>query len=183
MKAGPTAMTKRHSSQWKHAGSLRSKKARQSKSTHKILMIPFFDSNGMIYMHWVPTGQTVNKIYNVEVLSEFRKRFLGKRPALFKSGQWHFHQDNAPVHNSILVTDYLTKMGINIVPQPPYIPDVAPCDVCYSLSSEAVVMRQLRRWKRLCRRWLTYRQWSPNQPSQSSCCILALDPAKNAIPR
>ena len=63
----------------------------------------FFDSTGMIYMHWVPTGQTVNKEYYVEVLREFRKRFLGKRPALFKSGQWHFHQDNAPVHNSILV--------------------------------------------------------------------------------
>ena len=27
-------------------------------------------------------------------------------------GSWHFHQDNAPVHNSILVTDYLTKMRI-----------------------------------------------------------------------
>ena len=50
------------------------------------------------------------------------------RPALFKSGQWHFHQDNAPVHNSILVTDYLTKMGIKTVPQPPYCPDLAPCD-------------------------------------------------------
>ena len=35
-----------------------------------------------------------------------------KRPAFFKLGQCHFHQDNAPVHNSILVTDYLTKMGI-----------------------------------------------------------------------
>ena len=22
---------------------------------------PFFDITGMIYMHWVPTGQTVNK--------------------------------------------------------------------------------------------------------------------------
>ena len=33
-----------------------------------------------------------------------------------------------PVHNSILVTDYLTKMGIKTVPQPPYCPDVAPCD-------------------------------------------------------
>ena len=44
------------------------------------------------------------------------------------SGQWHFHQDNAPVHNSILVTDYLTKMGINTVPHPPYSPDIAPCD-------------------------------------------------------
>ena len=50
------------------------------------------------------------------------------RPALFKSGQWHFHQDNTPVHNSMLVTDYLTKMGIKTVPHPPYRPDLAPCD-------------------------------------------------------
>ena len=120
--------TKRQSSQRKHAGSPRPKKARQSKSTHKLLMIPFFDSTGMIYMHWVPTGQTVNKEYYVEVLREFRKRFLGKRPALFKSGQWHFHQNNAPVHNSIFVTDYLTKMGIKTVPHPPNSPDLAPCD-------------------------------------------------------
>ena len=40
----------------KYAGSPRPKKARQSKSTHKLLMIPFFDSTGIIYMHWVPTG-------------------------------------------------------------------------------------------------------------------------------
>ena len=33
--------TKRQSSQWKHAGSPRPKKARQSKSIHKLLMIPF----------------------------------------------------------------------------------------------------------------------------------------------
>ena len=82
----------------------------------------------MIYKHWSPTGQTVNKEYYVEVLSEFRKRFRRKRPALFKSGQWHFQQDNAPVNNSILVTDYLTKMGIKTVPQPPYSPDLAPSD-------------------------------------------------------
>ena len=33
--------TKRQSSQWKHTGSPKPKKARQSKSTHKLLMIPF----------------------------------------------------------------------------------------------------------------------------------------------
>ena len=120
--------TKRQSSQWKHADSSRPKKARQSKSTHKLLMVPFFDSTGMIYMHWVPTGQTVNKEYYVEVLREFRRRFLGKGLSLFKSGQWHFHQDNAPVHNSIFVTDYLTKMGIETVPHPPYSPNLVPCD-------------------------------------------------------
>ena len=35
---------------------------------------------------------------------------------------------NTPVHNSILVTDYLTKMGIKTVHQPPYSPDLAPWD-------------------------------------------------------
>ena len=49
-------------------------------------------------------------------------------PALFKSSQWHFQQDNAPVHNFILVTDYLTKMGIRTVSQHPYSADLAPCD-------------------------------------------------------
>ena len=43
-------------------------------------------------------------------------------------GSVGFHQDNAPVHNSILVTDYLTKMGIKTVPHPPYRQDFAPCD-------------------------------------------------------
>ena len=33
-----------------------------------------------------------------------------------------------PVDNSILVTDYLTKMGINTVPRRPYSPGIALCD-------------------------------------------------------
>ena len=44
--------------------------------------------------------------------------------------QWYFHQDNAPVRNSIFVPDYLTKMGIKTVSHPPYSPDFAPCDFC-----------------------------------------------------
>ena len=54
-----------------------------------------------------------------------------KRPALFKSSHWHFHQDNAPVRSSILVIDYLTKMGIKTAPQPPFFTDLAPCDFCF----------------------------------------------------
>ena len=34
------------------------------------------------------------------------------------------------VHQSILVTDYLAKMGIKKVPHPPYSPDVALCNFC-----------------------------------------------------
>ena len=69
-------------------------------------------------------GQRVT--FRVTMLSS--GRFRRKRQALFKSRQLHFHQDNAPVHNSILVTDYLTKMGIKTVPHLPYSPDLAPSD-------------------------------------------------------
>ena len=76
------------------------------------------------------------------------KRFRQKRPAFFKLGQWYFYQENEPVNNSTIVTDYLTKMGIKTVLQP-ILQTLIPITFDYSLSSEAVVMRQLRRWKRL----------------------------------
>ena len=90
------------------------------------MILFFFGSTGMIYMHWVLTGPTVNMEYYFEFLREFRKRLCRKRPTLFKSGQWHFHHDNTPVYNSIFVTNYLTKMGIKTVPLSPYSPDLAP---------------------------------------------------------
>ena len=119
--------TKRQNSQWKHAGSPRPKEARKQ-ICPQTFDGPFFDRTGMIYMHWVPTEQAVNKEYDFEVLREFRKTFRRKRPALIKSSQWHFHQDNTPVYNSILVTDYLTKMGIKTVPHPPNSQELGPRD-------------------------------------------------------
>ena len=54
--------TKRQSSQWKHAGSPRPKKARQSKSTHKLLMIPFlqhwYDLHAL-GSHWTDSQQGI----------------------------------------------------------------------------------------------------------------------------
>ena len=74
-------------------------------------------------------GQRVRiRVTMLRFLREFKKTFLMRGQLSSKSGQWHFQQDNAPVHNSILVTDYLTKMDIKTVPHPPYSPDLAPCD-------------------------------------------------------
>ena len=55
--------TKRQSSQWKHAGSPRPKKVRQSKSTHKLLMIPFFSQHWhelhALGSHWTDSQQGI----------------------------------------------------------------------------------------------------------------------------
>ena len=124
MKAGSTGMSQRPRDRVPSGSMLALPDPRRPDGTNppKNFDDPFF------HMHWVLTGQTVNKEYYVDVLREFRKRFRRKRPALFKSAQWHFRQDNAPVHNSILVTNYLTKIGIKTVPYPLYSPDLAPCD-------------------------------------------------------
>ena len=43
--------------------------------------------------------------------------------------EWHFRSVAFPPGQcTILVTDYLTKMGIKTVPHSPYSPDLAPCD-------------------------------------------------------
>ena len=80
-----------------------------------------------IHQSWLDKGFGLGLLCWV-LRKRFRKRFCRKRAALFKSDQWHFHQDNALVHNSIHVTDYLSKMGIKTVPHPPYSLDLAPCD-------------------------------------------------------
>ena len=57
-----------------------------------------------------------------------QEKIPSEEASTLEIGSVHFHEENALVHNSILVTDYLSKMGIKTVPQPPYIPDLAPCD-------------------------------------------------------
>jgi [histone H3]-lysine36 N-dimethyltransferase SETMAR len=38
------------------------------------------------------------------------------------------HHDNAPAHSAHVVQQFLAKHGIPVVSQPPYSPDLAPCD-------------------------------------------------------
>lgn len=55
-------------SQWKHSFTPRPKKIRL-RFNGKLMMIPFFDSNCIIYPHWIPHGQTVkNYCVDFEVL-------------------------------------------------------------------------------------------------------------------
>ena len=75
-------------------------------------------------------GQSVRVRVRVTIwgIKGVQEEISSEEAALIKSGQWHFHQENAPVHNSIIVTDYLTKMGIKTVPHRPSSPDLAPYD-------------------------------------------------------
>ena len=62
--------TKRQSMQWKSTSSPRPKNARMSRSKFKAMMIVFFDIQDIVMAGWVPSGQTVNQQYYIEVLTK-----------------------------------------------------------------------------------------------------------------
>ena len=95
--------TKRRSMHWESPQSPRKKKARISKSKFKAMMIVFFDILGVIYIDWVPEGQTVNQVYYKNVLTTLRERVGRRRPDMWTNALWNLHHDNAPAHNALSV--------------------------------------------------------------------------------
>ena len=120
--------TKAQSSQWKRPDEPRPKKARQVRSNVKVLLTVFFDYNGIVHYEFLPTGRTVNKEYYLEVLRRLREKIRQKRPDLWAEKSWILHHDNAPAHASLLIRSFLAKNGTIVLQQPPYSPDLAPCD-------------------------------------------------------
>jgi histone-lysine N-methyltransferase SETMAR len=119
--------TKRQSMHWKTPSSPRLKKARQSKSKFKAMLIVFFDIKGVLLEEWVPDGATVNQHYYKQVLETLRERVRRKRPQLWENG-FILHQDNAPSHSALSVKQFLAEKSITVLEHPPYSPDLAPCD-------------------------------------------------------
>jgi hypothetical protein len=51
-----------------------------------------------------------------------------KRLEKWQDGNWILHHNNPPAHTSHLVQQFLAKHGTTQLQQPPYSPDLAPCD-------------------------------------------------------
>ncbi|UYV79244.1 hypothetical protein LAZ67_17001721 [Cordylochernes scorpioides] len=120
--------TKAQSSQWKLPHEPRPKKARQVRSNVKVLLTVFFDCRGVVHHEFLPQGRTVNKEYYLQVMRNLREAIRQKRPDLWENKNWLLHHDNAPAHTSLLVRDILAKNNTLMMPQPPYSPDLPPCD-------------------------------------------------------
>jgi len=120
--------TKQESAIWKHRNSPRVEKAKVSRSAGKVMHLIFFDHQGVIYDHRVPKGQTITGEYYSSVLKrQLMKKMRKRRPELCQNG-WLFHHDNAPAHKSRVCLEILDEIGCELLPHPPYSPDLAPCD-------------------------------------------------------
>ena len=92
------------------------------------MLIAFFDVRGIVHTEIMPQGHTINQHIYRDVLRRLMRSVREKRRELYKKKSWLLHHDNAPVHNALSIREFLAKNNIAVLEQPPYSPDLAPCD-------------------------------------------------------
>lgn len=116
--------SKQESKEWKFPGESCTKKLRASISHKKCMMLTiFWDFYGVVTVDFADKDVKINSQYYVEKLQEARK-IRRKSP---KSKLYLLH-DNAPIHTSAFTTSEIEKLGFQMLPHPPYSPDLAPSD-------------------------------------------------------
>jgi histone-lysine N-methyltransferase SETMAR len=122
-----TPETKVQSAQWVSPGERAPKKAKTVPSAGKVMATVFWDSQGIILIDYLEKGRTITGPYYSELLDRFNAAFKEKRTLPYRK-KLLFHHDNAPAHSSAVATAKLVDLGYELLPHPPYSPDLAPCD-------------------------------------------------------
>jgi len=92
------------------------------------MLLTFFYIRGIVHYEFVPTGQTVNQVYYLEVLEKLCEKIRQKWSKHFANNSWILHQDNAPAHTALSVREFLATKQIPVLEQPAHSLDLAPGD-------------------------------------------------------
>lgn len=113
---------------WCHAGEPSQTVAKAGLHPQKVLLCIWWDWKGVLYYELLPQGATINSNVYVAQLTKLKREIRQKRPELINRKGVVFHHDNARPHTSLTTRTRLRGYGWEIMPQPPYSPDIAPSD-------------------------------------------------------
>lgn len=119
--------SRRASMEWRRPGEAPPTKLRSEWSTKKRMALFFWDIEGLVLLKWVPEGGRANTQFYCEALRELRENIRENRRGKLTRGVLLQH-DNASCHTSAVTTATLRELGFEVVPHPPYSPDLAPSD-------------------------------------------------------
>ncbi|KAK6742046.1 hypothetical protein RB195_009735 [Necator americanus] len=91
----------------------------------KVVLCIWWSVHGVKYWELLDEGCTVTADVYVEQLKNLKSNLETARPQQLEV---YFHHDNARPHIAKTTKAELTKFGWNILPHPPYSPDLAPSD-------------------------------------------------------
>ncbi|KAG6800714.1 Ammar1 transposase [Apis mellifera caucasica] len=94
----------------------------------KVLLSVWWDCKGIIYFELLPSNRTINSVVYIEQLTKLNNAVEEKRPELTNRKGVVFHHDNARPHTSLVTRQKLLELSWDVLPHPPYSPDLAPSD-------------------------------------------------------
>lgn len=114
------------SREWRHTGSPKPKKARRTRSAGKVMATFFWDWQGVIYVDFLTDARTVIAACYSELLAtEIKQKVRSKWK---REKRIAFLQDNARPYTAKTTMVTLSKLKWELLPHPPYSPDLAPND-------------------------------------------------------
>lgn len=95
----------------------------------KVMLSIWWDQRGVVFYELLKQGETITGERYRQQLIKLRRALTQKRPEWdSRHEQLILQHDNARPHVAIPVKNYLENIGWEVLPHPPYSPDVAPSD-------------------------------------------------------
>ncbi|GFU67696.1 mariner Mos1 transposase [Trichonephila clavipes] len=101
----------------------------------KFLQCIWWDWKRIIYYELLPYHQRLNLNHYCHQLDRLKLGIDQKRPELANRSGIVFHQNNARPHTSVVTRQKLWELGLEVLMDPSYSPDLAPIDyhLCLAL--------------------------------------------------
>ncbi|UYV80290.1 SETMAR, partial [Cordylochernes scorpioides] len=114
---------------WGLPGQFPKKTPRPNRFGKKAMLCVWWDQTGVVYFELLKPGEMVNTNRYEQQMHSLREALNEKRPEWReKHNKLILQHDNAPAHNSTMVKNTIKDLGWELLPHPPYSPDLAPSD-------------------------------------------------------
>ena len=115
-----------HDGYWSESQNIEYNAVSRSIGAEKTMISVFWGVDGFYLLELLPLKQKYNSDYACSILEKLDQNLKASRGKGLNSVL--FHWDNARPHTSIITKAKLEKLESNLLPHPPYSPDLAPSD-------------------------------------------------------
>ena len=113
------------SAKWTAASESCLKQLKMQISAVKVLASIFWNIQGILLLNYLEKKRTINSEYYIALLVHLKEE-IAKKQLQMKKKKVLFHQDNAPCHKLIATMAKLHELYFELLPYPPYSPDLPP---------------------------------------------------------
>lgn len=127
---------KKRSYHWLSSNDSMPLSAKPALHQRKVMLCVWWTTAGIVHYEFLESGKTITKeVYSAQ-LQRVAEQLTKKQPALVNRKGVLFHQDNARPHTAKMTLEVISALGWELLPHPPYSPDVAPSDYHLFLSMD-----------------------------------------------